>query len=88
MLLIGAFSFCERRPDADIDEVHISPCCSTNPRTFDILNTPALYPSGKHLEAAAINCGIERVRRTAICLEHLKRKAPELMKHSAIASKA
>jgi len=45
---------------------------------FGLRNTPALYPSGKHLEAAAINCGIERVRRAAIGLEHLKRKAPEL----------
>ena len=47
---------------------------------FGLRNTPALYPSGKHLEAVAINCGIERVRRAAIGLEHLKRKAPELMR--------
>lgn len=45
---------------------------------FGLRNTPALYPSGKHLEQAAINCSIERVRRAAIGLEHLKRKAPEL----------
>jgi hypothetical protein len=45
---------------------------------FGLRNTPALYPSGKHLEAVAINCGIERVRRAAIGLEHLQRKAPEL----------
>jgi hypothetical protein len=45
---------------------------------FGLRNTPALYPSGAHLEQAAIKCGIERVRRAAIGLEHLKRKAPEL----------
>lgn len=45
---------------------------------FGLRNTPALYPSGKHLEVAAINCGIERVRRAAIGLEHLHRKAPHL----------
>jgi peptidase U32-like protein len=45
---------------------------------FGLRNTPALYPSGAHLEQVAIKCGIERVRRAAIGLEHLKRKAPEL----------
>jgi hypothetical protein len=43
---------------------------------FGLRNAPGLYPSGWHLEAAAIACGRERVRRAAVGLEHLRRQRP------------
>lgn len=43
---------------------------------FGLRNAPNIYPSGRHLEAAAINTSIERVRRAAIGTEHLTRLAP------------
>jgi hypothetical protein len=44
---------------------------------FGLRNTPVFHLSGRHLEAAAIACGRERVRRAAIGLEHLVRQRPE-----------
>lgn len=46
---------------------------------FGLRNAPNLYPSGQHLETAAVNTGIERVRRAAIGREHLSRLAPDSM---------
>ncbi len=40
---------------------------------FGLRNAPNIYPSGIHLEAAAINTGRERVHRAAIGLELLAR---------------
>ena len=40
---------------------------------FGLRNAPNIYPSGVHLEAAAIATGRERVRRAAIGLELLAR---------------
>jgi hypothetical protein len=40
---------------------------------FGLRNAPNIYPSGVHLEPAAIATGRERVRRAAIGLEHLRR---------------
>ncbi|MCL4248968.1 MAG: hypothetical protein KJ065_12550 [Anaerolineae bacterium] len=40
---------------------------------FGLRNAPGIYPSGHHLEAAALNQGRERVRRAAIGLEILAR---------------
>ena len=40
---------------------------------FGLRNAPNIYPSGVHLEAAAINTGRERVHRAAIGLELLAR---------------
>lgn len=44
---------------------------------FGLRNAPNIYPSGDHLEAAAISSGRERVRRAAIGLEHLARQRPD-----------
>ena len=44
---------------------------------FGVRNAPNIYPSGTHLEAAAVATGIERVRRAAIGLEHLARQYPD-----------
>ena len=41
---------------------------------FGLRNAPGIYPSGLHLEAAAIAQGRERVRRAAIGMEHLMRQ--------------
>ena len=38
---------------------------------FGLRNAPGIYPSGQHIEAAAMMQGRERVRRAAIGLEHL-----------------
>jgi hypothetical protein len=38
---------------------------------FGLRNAPGIYPSGGHIEAAAIAQGRERVRRAAIGMEHL-----------------
>jgi hypothetical protein len=43
---------------------------------FGLRNAPNIYPSGIHLEVAALNTGLERVRRAAIGLEHLARQRP------------
>jgi hypothetical protein len=40
-------------------------------------NSPNIYPSGAHLEAAAVNMARERVHRAAIALELLQRYCPE-----------
>ncbi len=40
---------------------------------FGLRNAPNIYPSGVHLEAAAIATGRERVRRAAIGMELLAR---------------
>jgi hypothetical protein len=40
---------------------------------FGLRNAPNIYPSGQHLQAAAIATGRERVRRAAIALELLAR---------------
>jgi hypothetical protein len=44
---------------------------------FGLRNAPNIYPSGLHLEAAAVSTGRERVRRAAIGLEHLQRAYPD-----------
>lgn len=46
---------------------------------FGLRNTPALYPSGRHIEQTAILCSLERVRRAKIGLEHLARNAKGLL---------
>src|SRR5258706_10676379 len=43
---------------------------------FGLRNSPNIYPSGVHLEGAAIQTGKERVHRAAIVLETLARVAP------------
>jgi hypothetical protein len=40
---------------------------------FGLRNAPGLYPSGSHLEQAAVSTGRERVRRAAIGIEALTR---------------
>ena len=50
---------------------------------FGLRNAPGLYPSGGHLEAAAVALSRERVRRAAISLALVRRHRPE-----AIASPA
>ena len=40
---------------------------------FGLRNAPNIYPSGAHLEAAAVATGRERVRRAAIGMELLAR---------------
>ncbi|MFN3334766.1 MAG: hypothetical protein ACK47M_19880, partial [Caldilinea sp.] len=44
---------------------------------FGLRNAPNIYPSGVHLEAAAIATGRERVRRAAIGMELLARAGVE-----------
>jgi hypothetical protein len=44
---------------------------------FGLRNSPGIYPSGQHLEAAVLALCRERVRRAAIGLAILKRYAPE-----------
>ena len=46
---------------------------------FGLRNAPNIYPSGIHLQPAAVATARERVRRAAIGLELLQRKAPELV---------
>ena len=46
---------------------------------FGLRNAPNIYPSGIHLEPTAVATARERVRRAAIGLELLQRKAPELL---------
>jgi hypothetical protein len=43
---------------------------------FGLRNAPNIYPTGTHLEGAALTTGLERVRRAAIGLEHLARQRP------------
>ncbi|HEU0238762.1 MAG TPA: hypothetical protein VFR11_05705 [Micromonosporaceae bacterium] len=43
---------------------------------YGLRNAPNIYPSGAHLEAAAIATGRERVRRAAIGMEVLSRHSP------------
>ena len=45
---------------------------------FGLRNAPNIYPSGLHLERAAIETGRERVRRAAIGLEAMARTATSL----------
>ena len=44
---------------------------------FGLRNAPGLYPSGGHLEAAAVALSRERVRRAAISLALVRRHLPE-----------
>jgi hypothetical protein len=44
-----------------------------------VSNAAGIYPSGSHLEAAAIAQGRERVRRARLVLEQMQRDAPELV---------
>jgi hypothetical protein len=44
---------------------------------FGLRNAPNIYPSGAHLQAAAVQTGRERVHRALIGLEMLARYAPE-----------
>lgn len=46
---------------------------------FGLRNAPNIYPSGIHLQPTAVATARERVRRAAIGMELLHRKAPELM---------
>jgi hypothetical protein len=45
---------------------------------FGLRNAPNIYPSGIHLEQAAVQTARERVRRAALGLALLKREAPDL----------
>ncbi len=53
---------------------------------FGLRNAPNIYPSGVHLEAAAIQTARERVHRALIGAEMLARYAPELVMSKAGAS--
>jgi hypothetical protein len=44
---------------------------------FGLRNSPGLYPSGQHLEAAVLALSRERVRRAALGLGILRRHAPD-----------
>jgi peptidase U32-like protein len=44
---------------------------------YGLRNSPALYPSGLHLEGTVVALSRERVRRAAISLELLHRRMPE-----------
>ena len=44
---------------------------------FGLRNAPGIYPSGKHLEAAAVAQSRERVRRARLGLDMLRRYYPE-----------
>jgi hypothetical protein len=44
---------------------------------FGLRNAPDIYPSGLHLEAAAVAMGRERVRRADLGLGLLRRHLPE-----------
>jgi hypothetical protein len=44
---------------------------------FGLRNAPGIYPSGMHLEGAAIATGKERVRRASLGLALLRRRWPE-----------
>jgi hypothetical protein len=44
---------------------------------FGLRNAPGIYPSGQHIEPAAILQGRERVRRAAIGMEHLDHYAAD-----------
>ena len=46
---------------------------------YGLRNAPNIYPSGVHLEAAAIATGHERVRRAAIGMELLQRAGAEFL---------
>lgn len=46
---------------------------------FGLRNAPNIYPSGAHLEAAAVQSARERVHRARIGVEMLARYAPELV---------
>jgi hypothetical protein len=46
---------------------------------FGLRNAPNIYPSGAHLEQAAVLTGRERVRRAAIGYELIQRYAPDLV---------
>ena len=46
---------------------------------YGLRNAPNIYPSGVHLEAAAIATGRERVRRAAIGMELLQRAGVEFL---------
>jgi hypothetical protein len=43
---------------------------------FGLANTPAIYPSGTHLDPVTIPLGRERVQRAQIGLERLHRDMP------------
>ncbi len=53
---------------------------------FGLRNSPDIYPSGKHLEDAAVKMGRERVRRERIALDLLEQYAPDA-KMSPLGSK-
>jgi hypothetical protein len=44
---------------------------------FGLRNTPGVYPAGGQLAATVISASRERVRRAAIGLETLRRRAPK-----------
>jgi hypothetical protein len=50
---------------------------------FGLRNAPNIYPSGAHLESAAIQTARERVHRALIGVEMLARYAPELVMSQA-----
>jgi hypothetical protein len=45
---------------------------------FGLRNVAGVYPSGGHLTATVVSASRERVRRAAIGIETLQRRAPEL----------
>ena len=40
-------------------------------------NSPDIYPSGKHIEALALNLSRERVRRSKLVYDLIQREFPE-----------
>ena len=45
-------------------------------------NAPDIYPAGKHLEATVIDLCIERVRRSKLVLDLIRREYPEAVMSS------
>jgi hypothetical protein len=45
---------------------------------FGLRNVAGVYPAGGHIAATVVSASRERVRRAAIGLETLRRRAPEL----------
>jgi hypothetical protein len=44
-----------------------------------VRNSPAIYPTGKHLEDVAVRLGRERVRRAELCLRLMEELDPEVI---------
>jgi Peptidase family U32 len=44
-----------------------------------VRNSPAIYPTGQHLDDAAVKLGRERVRRAELCLRLMEELDPELI---------